>query len=880
MLTAQPYQKADSLYEAGQYESASRLYEERFKVSAGNNDQYGFIWNLLMAANSHIGSHDYLTASRYADTALDSMAAYASAPSLWVRAYLVKAESELKSGRNDQALEALKNAKVKLENDTSLLAAEVYNDLGVVYWNNNNTTLAKGYHQKALTIRTAQLGNAHELVADSYLNLGLIYIPEDFLQAITYLDKALGLYKSHHGENSEEVALTYTNLASANKYEKNTLEAITYLDRTDQIWNSLYPGSHPNKAFTKIGQAEILLESGKLDEAQAKAETALQMYTEIYGEKHPEIANTYLLIGEIQLTAGKPKLAMASFQRAIYANLQNQLYTNVFELPSLEGYLNADILLSALQYKAKALEALHYDQSLKPKHLTAALLCYELCDELLTKIRQIRKNESDQLRLGAVAHNIYAEGIRIASYLASHSMSATRYRLAAFYFMERSKAAVLHSAINETHAKSFAGIPDSLLLKEENLKDKIAYLEWQMAQSPTGLDSLGSLLFQSRNELQGFLERLERQFPKYYELKYAKPDFDVADLQSSLPSGTALLSYFIDKDETYCAVVTEKKIELYTKDTPDFARLVSGMRNSMKYRIRPAFIKSSQQLYDQLIPDLQEHISQLLIVPHGMMSTVPFEALVSEVSEGQPQYLAHQYAVSYALSAQLTIDNLKAAYRPADHGADKSNGILLMAPVDFKQHNESLSSLPGSREEVKEIRYLFLAEKGPAHMRLQHSASEDFIKCDSLAMYKYLHFATHGVVNESKPALSRIFLNATSPSNDGSLYSGEIYNLKINADLVTLSACETGLGKVEVGEGLVGLSRSLTYAGAHNLIVSLWPVSDAATTGLMVQFYKEHLHHSMNMIFADDLRSAKLEMINSENYSDPYFWAPFVLIGL
>ncbi|MEQ8535039.1 MAG: CHAT domain-containing protein, partial [Imperialibacter sp.] len=148
-----------------------------------------------------------------------------------------------------------------------------------------------------------------------------------------------------------------------------------------------------------------------------------------------------------------------------------------------------------------------------------------------------------------------------------------------------------------------------------------------------------------------------------------------------------------------------------------------------------------------------------------------------------------------------------------------------------------------------------------------------------LGQYKFLHFATHGMVNEAKPELSRIFL---SPGNDedGSLYSGEIYSLGINADLVNLSACETGLGKVTRGEGIIGLSRALMYAGAKNLIVSLWQVADASTASLMIEFYKQHLYHSDNNLFADDLRKAKLSLLNSENYKDPYYWAPFILVGL
>ena len=98
-------------------------------------------------------------------------------------------------------------------------------------------------------------------------------------------------------------------------------------------------------------------------------------------------------------------------------------------------------------------------------------------------------------------------------------------------------------------------------------------------------------------------------------------------------------------------------------------------------------------------------------------------------------------------------------------------------------------------------------------------------------------------------------------------------------ELVLLSACETGLGKVAKGEGIVGLSRSLQYAGAQNLIVSLWQVADASTANLMISFYKQHLYHSDQTYFGNDLRLAKLDLLKSDEYYNPYYWPPFILIG-
>jgi CHAT domain-containing protein len=152
---------------------------------------------------------------------------------------------------------------------------------------------------------------------------------------------------------------------------------------------------------------------------------------------------------------------------------------------------------------------------------------------------------------------------------------------------------------------------------------------------------------------------------------------------------------------------------------------------------------------------------------------------------------------------------------------------------------------------------------------------------DSIRNYNIIHFATHGFVNSESPELSGIQLAITNKSkDDGILYSGDIYNLKLNAELVVLSACETGLGKISKGEGIIGLSRAFLFSGASNLIVSLWKVSDFSTSELMIEFYKNILgKKDVNHSYSSDLRSAKLKLIGNKEFAKPYYWSPFILLG-
>ena len=159
-------------------------------------------------------------------------------------------------------------------------------------------------------------------------------------------------------------------------------------------------------------------------------------------------------------------------------------------------------------------------------------------------------------------------------------------------------------------------------------------------------------------------------------------------------------------------------------------------------------------------------------------------------------------------------------------------------------------------------------------------ASEENFK-NNASNYKYIHLATHSFIYEDKPPLSGIAFiqpkdSALKKADDGILYSGETYNLDLNADLVVLSSCESGIGKLVRGEGLMALTRGFLYSGAKNIMFSLWTVNDQPTAQLMVNFYKQMLTRKS---YAQALRAAKLEMLKKSESAKPLFWSGFVLVG-
>ncbi|KXK25078.1 MAG: Tetratricopeptide TPR_1 repeat-containing protein [Bacteroidetes bacterium OLB12] len=289
------------------------------------------------------------------------------------------------------------------------------------------------------------------------------------------------------------------------------------------------------------------------------------------------------------------------------------------------------------------------------------------------------------------------------------------------------------------------------------------------------------------------------------------------------------------------------------------------------------FTVSARNLYRLLIPvGIPSGVNSLVFLPAGRMSVIPFEALLTQpvkeqASFHQLPYLINKFNIRYELSAGLLLQKSQ---------GEKKTGITsaqLMAPIQFPA-KDNLSPLPGTETEVNQIQELLHSKQIACNILINQEANETSIKSETLRNYDLIHFATHGIVDEDNPDLSRIFLQNDSEAEDGNLFSGEIYNLHLNANLVTLSACQTGLGKISKGEGVIGLSRALVYAGAKNLVVSFWSVADESTSQLMTTFY-QHLITTKETTFAEALRGAKLKMIRQQKYASPFYWAPFVLIG-
>lgn len=789
----------------------------------------------------------------------------------------------LYEGRNDVAEEKLLVAHQQFEKENAtntLESARAIAVLGLVYYNSGKNSQAEEQLIMTLNIRSKLLPENHELMAASYNDLGLVYSSTDPDKALGYYEKALPIYTVLHGKNHSKIAINYTNTGVLYQNLELYGDAINNLETALSIWNTL-PQASSRKAFVlyQLGYTYQQMKNTKTAEIYLKQ--SLTEYRKSYGEKHPDIANVLNVLGNLKKSSDAYDTALVVFQQALQSNLKNFKSSNVMEAPVTIDYYNGNYLLYSLMFKAQTFEARHFGKTLKFTDLQAALRHLLVCDTLIDKLRQHSNREADKIALGIVANEVYADGVRIASHMSEVAFTNRRlYREQAFYFAEKSKSAVLLEAISDVNAKSFAGIPASLLEVEQQLKSSISLCTQKLSQKPNQEEEsyLRESLFSLNKEYEAFTASLEEKYPEYFNLKFNTSTPSITALQTLLDPATAMLSYFIDDSKPasetrlYLFLITQKKLSITShRLDKNFNKLLTGLRNAIYYNDPKTLQEVGLKLGELLLPAIPASCTNLVIFPTGRLGVIPFEALLTKKvkTDSDVPFLLRKYTVRYEFSASLALQ------KKSSGSLDKSS-ILLCAPVTFSE-KDNLSDLPGTEAEVGSIAKLFDQSNASQRILINGNANEGIIKSDVLKGYKLLHFATHGVVDEVNPELSRIYLKNTGESEDGYLYSGEIYNLQLNASLVTLSACQTGLGKISKGEGVIGLSRALVYAGAKNIIVSYWSVADQSTAELMTNFYRELLQPSSTL--HTSLQKVKLDMLNGKTYSAPYYWAPFVLLG-
>ncbi len=787
-------------------------------------------------------------------------------------------ELYLLKGRNDLSVINLDKALSVLE--PKYKVSEVYcralSNKGIVLWNEGKTDLAHNYLLEALNTREKRNDLDDNILADNYNNLGLVLSNEEDGKAKEYFQQALAIYNLQPKNNLDKIIQSTINLSLIESRGKQFISALRLLNEALEKWRGSHPSPMPTEAFILVNIANIHQKTNNFLLAKDNYNEAVKIYTRNYGERNTELANVYMLMGDMYKQQADYKNALAYNQKALIANSFIFENINYAINPELEDAIKPFNQLNILIRKANIYEAYYYGYSLKKEHLLNALSTLDFCDQLIKALRTNRTNKKDQLALSGLAAEVYQDAQRICLRLNEVTLFSNDYLPMALSYAEKAKGISLLSALVESEAKNFAKIPQQLIETENLLQNEMAYLNTQISihVGKEVESDYRSLLFETKNRYEQLIKTIEVAYPEYYNLKHSSKVADLKDIQGAISADQAILNYAYDmeSDEIYLYYISKDKLKFYRiRNANEITKYLRAYRNTLVYNLKPEFEEISNQVYEWLFPlKISSEIKKLSIIPDGELAKVPFEAFLTKkiktsLDYASMSYLIKSYDINYGFSITLQIDKKVRSFE---------NTAILVAPVAF--NSEFLSDLPGTHQEIEEIERIFSDKMINTKSLLNAEATEDNFKNFELNKYKYIHLATHGLVNVETPELSGVFFYNNDHSEDGVLYSSEIYGLNINADLVTLSACETGLGQHNRGEGIIGLGSAFTYAGAKNLLVSVWKVSDQSTAGLMTQFYNQSINN--NKSYTQGLRNAKLAMINSEKAA-PYYWAPFMLWG-
>ncbi len=771
---------------------------------------------------------------------------------------------------------------------------------------------------------------------------------DQFGEAMFYFQKNLEINLALHSEKSYQVNSSYLRLGFNYTRLGELDKGLQYLQCALAIGEELFGEYHEKNCFVhaSIGKNYFRRGLSYFEKARHHFEAAIHIAKKVMGRYYPRIAVNYWRIAHTYLHEKKYSLALSYNQKG-FATLDKtfELDKNKFHEAVLE-YLEASrdnwLLFEFLKQEAKILYQLYQENKKEVTFPQKSFEIYCLVSDTISLLYGSTASEGTQLRIRTTSKNIYENIIELGILLQSLSFHDTGLSPKVFEASEKSKANLLFFNLQTSTAKIASKIPKELLEKEQQL-----YREWKIlekkikisANENTKIDTQvieqwQSQLFDTQRRHETLIQKLEQDFPKYYQLKRQLPIAGVEDLQSLLSKrmNYTIVSYFVGEKALYIFVIGSQDFEVVEIDSfNDLTSKVKAFVRAINFSFEEESIELGCELYEILIAPIaatlqktttyfvsnNENLSSdstptLLIVPDGILSQLPFEALLTQSvdSSNSPQdlpYLLLDYNIQYHYSASLWKYGLKEARKVKQ----QKDSFVGFAPV---YADKLLKSLPKeealttayherstrtinvrgkvyqellySEKEVLTIKQLF-EEHGMDSIAFLHTkASVDRFQKEAIR-HKYVHVSAHSFPHPKEANLSGIVFSpnvddATAANNsneqetDAIFYLQDAYLLNLQADLVVLSCCETGIGQLAKGEGMLAMNRGFLAAGAKNVIYTLFKVYDEVSSVLTKKLFQYILEGKP---YAVALRLAKLDMLEGET-AMPKFWAGYVLIGV
>jgi CHAT domain-containing protein len=793
---------------------------------------------------------------------------------------------------------ALKNVQQSLavaeqSNDQFLIARSLV-WMGIFFRYQGHSDQAVLYTNKALNMADHL---PEKELAFAWNNLGAIHwMQGNFSEALKYYGKALELREKLGDKNA--IAMSLNNIAIAYDSQGSFAEALKYYNRSLKIFEELGDKAAIANTLNNmtdlrlLGNYDVYLENCKRNLALAEEAGDKTVIARALGN----LANAYGEKGDYDTA-----LEFSFKGIAISEELKDRIYIAVEQHHVSEAYFGKSEYAKSLEY-AKVSE----------KNAREIGARQQLWRALEIQGRCYRKlNQPD------LAYNAYNEAIRTIEDWRSlvaggelEEQSLFSEKLQAYYGMielqlEQNKVDEAFSYAERARGRTLLDVLHSGridIAKEMTSQEREEESRWnsklitlnrniQDEKNNSNVDQkkivdLESELETARLDYEAFRSKLYTLHPGL-KVRRGEADPIKTDEIEQLFSGDriAVFEYVVTESNTFLFVLTKEGEILNTKvhkigiSEEKLNEKIQSFRKQIADR-DPGFGVGAKTLYGLLVePGVGDLVDEkkLILIPDNVLWELPFQALQS----GNNRYLQENYSLSYASS--LTV--LREMKRLQKNNQDSENKILLAfgnPSLGTKKGEYSnvvyrdagLQPLPEAEREVKTLQKIYGLQHSKIYVDAQ--AREDYFKSEA-SQFEILHLATHGILNNASPMYSYLALApGDSESEDGLLEAREIMSLNLNADLVVLSACDTALGKIGKGEGIIGLSWAFFVAGTPATLVSQWKVHSESTGELMLAF---HRNLKAGASKADALRNAALQLSKNPKYYHPFYWAPFVLVG-
>ncbi len=769
-----------------------------------------------------------------------------------------------------EAADQLNNAlKIARDINHKLEIMRCLNNLGIYYDNIENYSQALIAYEEASKI--AQDVNRQSTASDIKNNISIIYKNlGEFDKAIDYLEDVL-IMDQDIGDNERiakalnNLGETYRRRALATENSMDFNKALEYFNEALYLTKKIKDKGTEVRILNNIGT--VYADRSAHAESLSHFELGLKLAEEIEDEESIGMINNN--IGIIHYNQGNYTDSTEYFQKAIDQALRIDDQKTLWE-----AYLEL----------ARVYE--------KQNRFEEALTSFKESIFIIEDIRsKIYLEELKASFLGTDKRiEAYQDLINLLVTLNS-STSNNEYAEQAFLYLEKAKARAFLDQLETSQINISKHVDFVLQNQEKEIEKDITELLTRLyasGKSTNNNDKQRELLKTKEGELENIKREIRSKSPAYANI-YDPKIINLKKVQENLiDSKTAFFEYSIGKRNSLAFVITEKNFLIFRLPPKDkLLELVSKYLEILSDKESSDFSLGNELFKILIAPGITEEIESIIFIADDILNYLPFETLVMENEYNK--WLVQDYKIAYAPSITALTEIVE---RKSLNGHKHTYDLLALGDPFYGQYEDKpdgnnnpngngfeskllLKRLVYSQQEIERISAQFKPQRIKIYVRKE--ASKTQIIDSALNNFKIIHVAAHSEIDDKNPSHSYIALSMSEEQeNDALLYTSEIYNLTLNSDLVTLSACQSGLGKLVRGEGMEGLNRAFFYAGTSAVLMSLWPVNDQATSQLMERFY---FHINNNNSIMKSLRDAKLELIKSDVLSHPYYWAGFIVSG-